>query len=147
MKLLFALEDVDFLIAAAHEAEIRANHHIASLVLFELHRLISKDREDGPLHDIEILVFRLAVFHLTEPRNKDAGEGDSLAVRIGKLFQLLVDRLKQTKGMQPLSETDGEYFTSVAWNTGLEAVKKGEKTPAAVCFSTCAFLILSLIHI
>ena len=73
MKLLFALEDVDFLIAAAHEAEIRANHHIASLVLFELHRLISKDREDGPLHDIEILVFRLAVFHLTEPRNKDAG--------------------------------------------------------------------------
>lgn len=141
MKLLFALEDVDFLIAAAHEAEIRANHHIASLVLFELHRLISKDREDGPLHDIEILVFRLAVFHLTEPRNKDAGEGDSLAVRIGKLFQLLVDRLKQTKGMQPLSETDGEYFTSVAWNTGLEAVKKGEKTPAAVCFSTCAFLI------
>ena len=106
-------------------------------MLFELHRLISEERDDGPLHDIEILVFRLAVYHLTNSKNA----GESSAVRIGKLFQLLVDRLKQTKGMQTLSETDGEYFTSVAWNTGLDAAKQGEKTPAAVCFSTCAFLI------
>lgn len=137
LKVLFALEDVDFLIAAAHEAETQPNHAIASTVLFELHRLISEERDDGPLHDIEILVFRLAVYHLTNSKNA----GESSAVRIGKLFQLLVDRLKQTKGMQTLSETDGEYFTSVAWNTGLDAAKKGEKTPAAVCFSTCAFLI------
>ena len=65
------------------------------------------------------------------------GEGDSLAVRIGKLFQLLVDRLKQTKGMQPLSETDGEYFTSVAWNTGLEAVKKGEDARSCLLLDLC----------
>jgi hypothetical protein len=118
---LTTFRDPDYLIAALHETEKSQNHKAAATCFLELHNLIqqqSGDDEEEQFHSLrglEMIVYRLAIFHTVEAHNKnitDAVTEDSLAVIIGKLLQRLLERLKTVK-KDSLTAADGEYFAGV----------------------------------
>ena len=114
--------DPDYLIAAVRETEESQNHKAAATCFLELHNLITQDcseeEEESAYHHslkgLEMLVFRLAMFHTIEVHNKKdvPVTGESSAVQIGKLFQKLLERLKVAK-KNSLTMADGEYFAGV----------------------------------
>ena len=121
---LTTFRDPDYLIAAVLQTEESGNHEMSAVCFLELHNLIVQHSTSGmdddskdhfqSLRALEMVVYRLAVFHTIEAHNKKETvvTEDSLAVIIGKLLQKMLERLKKVK-KDSLTVADGEYFAGV----------------------------------
>ena len=121
---LTTFRDPDYLIAAVLLTEESGNHEMSAVCFLELHNLIVQHSTSGmdddskdhfhSLRALEMVVYRLAVFHTIEAHNKKetAVTEDSLAVIIGKLLQKMLERLKKVK-KDSLTVADGAYFAGV----------------------------------
>lgn len=118
LQQLVAFKDPDYLIAAIRQTELSQNHEAAATCYLELDLIIQQsgvdDVQSHALKEMELLVFRLAVFHTLEAYNKNDADvsKDNVTVVVGKLLQRLTERLK-TAEKNLLTAANGEYFAGV----------------------------------